>query len=117
PCALGHLTSGGTVANDEALWLARSARLFPLALRDASETTGIWVPEMPVRPGSTDAELLALEAGSVPALAHRVSVFCAREPRGAALFQALGAARVEELGLTGFTERHPSLRRMAVVVP
>jgi hypothetical protein len=34
PCALGHLTSGGTVANDEALWLARSARLFPLALRD-----------------------------------------------------------------------------------
>jgi glutamate/tyrosine decarboxylase-like PLP-dependent enzyme len=116
-CALGHLTSGGTVANDEALWLARSARLFPLALRDASETTGIWLPDVPVRLGGTDAELLSLGPDAALSLAHRVSAFCAREPRGAELFQALAAARVEELGLAGFTERHRSLRRMAVVVP
>jgi len=117
PCALGHLTSGGTVANDEALWLARSARLYPLALRDACEATGIWVPDVAVRASSADPELLALGADDVLVLARRVSAFCSREPRGAELFQALTAARVEELGLAAFAARHPSVERMAVVVP
>ncbi|HZW89877.1 MAG TPA: pyridoxal-dependent decarboxylase [Myxococcaceae bacterium] len=117
PCALGHLTSGGTVANDEALRLARSTRLYPLALRDASAATGAWVPGVPVMPSSTDVELLALGVDDVLALARRVSAYCAREPRGAELFRALAASRVEETGLAAFVERHPGLRRMAVVVP
>ena len=53
----------------------------------------------------------------VLALARRVVRFCAREPRGGQLFEALDAARVEETGLAAFTERHPSVRRMAVVLP
>jgi len=117
PCALGHLTSGGTVANDEALWLARSARLYPLALRDASQATGIWVPDVPVGASSTDPELLALGADEVLTLARRVSAFCSREPRGDELFAALTAARVEEVGLAAFAARHPTLARMVVVVP
>jgi glutamate/tyrosine decarboxylase-like PLP-dependent enzyme len=117
PCALGHLTSGGTVANDEALWLARSARLHPLALRDACQATGIWVPDLPVRPGSSDLELLALGVDEVLGLTRRVAAYCAREPRGPELFRALTAARVEELGLAAFADRHPALKRMAVVLP
>src|SRR5512141_3060433 len=35
PAAYGHLTSGGTVANYEALWLHRAMRLWPLAVHDA----------------------------------------------------------------------------------
>src|SRR5262252_1222131 len=35
PAAYGHLTSGGTVANFEALWLHRAIRFWPLALADA----------------------------------------------------------------------------------
>lgn len=35
PRAWGHITSGGTVANYEALWLLRAARLFPPALAAA----------------------------------------------------------------------------------
>jgi glutamate/tyrosine decarboxylase-like PLP-dependent enzyme len=31
-----HLTSGGTVANIEALWIARNVRYFPLAVREAA---------------------------------------------------------------------------------
>lgn len=38
-----HVTSGGTVANLEALWLARSVRYFPLAVRDACQRHGIEV--------------------------------------------------------------------------
>ncbi|MEP0546921.1 MAG: pyridoxal-dependent decarboxylase [Rhodothermales bacterium] len=33
PYAWGHLASGGTVANIEAMWLARNVRLYPLAVR------------------------------------------------------------------------------------
>jgi hypothetical protein len=32
----GHITSGGTIANFEALWVARNLRFFPLAVRDAA---------------------------------------------------------------------------------
>ncbi len=36
-----HITSGGTVANMEALWAARNIRYFPLAVRDACIRHGI----------------------------------------------------------------------------
>ncbi len=36
-----HVTSGGTVANLEALWAARNIRYFPLAVRDACIRSGI----------------------------------------------------------------------------
>ena len=37
----GHLTSGGTIANFEALWIARNQKLFPVAVRDAAIRLGI----------------------------------------------------------------------------
>lgn len=117
PCALGHLTSGGTVANDEALWLARSTRLYPLALHDACTATQLWIPDVPVRPESKDADLLALGPAEVLGLAGRLSRFCAREGRGAELLEALAGARVEQVGLAAFTERHPRVGQLAVVVP
>lgn len=33
-----HLTSGGTIANIEALWVARAVKYFPLSVRDAAAT-------------------------------------------------------------------------------
>ena len=111
-CALGHLTSGGTVANDEALWLARSARLYPLALRDACAATGLWVPDVPVRAASTDAELLALGRGRGAR---------ARPPRRGLLRPRARAAPSSSRrspppgwrrsGSATFAERHPALRR------
>ena len=38
-----HVTSGGTVANLEALWLARNLRYFPLAVQDVCQQHGIAV--------------------------------------------------------------------------
>jgi glutamate/tyrosine decarboxylase-like PLP-dependent enzyme len=43
----GHLTSGGTVANFEALWVARNVKYLPVALRHAAREAG--VKELEVR--------------------------------------------------------------------
>lgn len=42
----GHLTSGGTIANFEALWIARNLRYFPFAVRDAARS--LKLEELPV---------------------------------------------------------------------
>lgn len=36
PAGWGHFTSGGTIANFEALWVARNVKYFPLSLRDVA---------------------------------------------------------------------------------
>ena len=37
----GHITSGGTIANFEALWVARNLKFLPLAARDAARALGL----------------------------------------------------------------------------
>lgn len=43
--AWAHLTSGGTVANIEALWIARSCRFLPFVVRDVSREFALGLPE------------------------------------------------------------------------
>ena len=42
----GHITSGGTIANFEALWVARNLKLFPIAARDAARSLAL--EELPI---------------------------------------------------------------------
>jgi glutamate/tyrosine decarboxylase-like PLP-dependent enzyme len=42
----GHITSGGTIANFEALWIARNLKFFPIAARDAARALAL--DELPV---------------------------------------------------------------------
>jgi glutamate/tyrosine decarboxylase-like PLP-dependent enzyme len=46
PQAWGHLTSGGTVANIEALWLLRAARSYPLALAEGCRSLNAPLKEL-----------------------------------------------------------------------
>src|SRR6266542_1876719 len=43
----GHITSGGTIANFEALWVARNLKFFPIAARDAARALA--VEDLPVK--------------------------------------------------------------------
>ena len=46
PCAWGHLTSGGTVANYEALFNLREVKFFPIALREAARAMDLELPDI-----------------------------------------------------------------------
>ena len=55
----GHITSGGTIANFEALWIARNLKFFPLAARDAARSLSL--PEIEVRlPSGKSGNLVEL---------------------------------------------------------
>ncbi|MBA4155916.1 MAG: hypothetical protein H0X65_00375 [Gemmatimonadetes bacterium] len=49
----GHLTSGGTVANFEALWVARNVKYLPVAVRWAAEELGVTGVQVPLPDGSS----------------------------------------------------------------
>lgn len=108
PCAAGHLTSGGTLANDEALWLARAVKLLPLAVRDAAGRVGAW-------PGDAlhhadDWTLLGWSPVRCLELAERALT----DPLVAPALQQL---RVEARGLARFTESHPLAADLVVLAP
>ncbi|HJS47007.1 MAG TPA: hypothetical protein VJ773_03360 [Gemmatimonadales bacterium] len=61
--AWGHLTGGGTIANFEALWIARNVAYLPLAIRWAAADLGV---PLPVRlPGGGTADLAELDLHSL----------------------------------------------------
>ena len=55
----GHLTSGGTVANFEALWVARNVKYLPVAVRWAAQAVGVEGVAVTL-PGGARADLAEL---------------------------------------------------------
>jgi glutamate/tyrosine decarboxylase-like PLP-dependent enzyme len=111
PCALGHLTGGGTIANDEGLWLARAVKLYPLAAKDACAKLALWpVPELE---RADDFTLLNWSTAEVLALATALE----QHPRAAELLTAVTASRVETVGLARFAVKHPLVTELVVLAP
>ncbi len=110
-CAFGHLTSGGTLANYQALRLALTLKSFPVALRAAQ------VPEIALPEDDWAAFNLGPDAGI--ALLGQWQAWLATQKNGERkLWRArVEAQRIEQLGLAGFFARHPELRVPQVLAP
>ncbi|MFT3708202.1 MAG: pyridoxal-dependent decarboxylase [Archangium sp.] len=107
----GHLTGGGTVANDEGLWLARAVKLYPLAVADACAALDVSLE--PLREAEDDYSLLEWSPAQCLALAETVTT----HPRAKELVPAIEERRVENLGLASFAAAFPVVSELAVLAP
>ncbi|MFC5581841.1 pyridoxal phosphate-dependent decarboxylase family protein [Rhodanobacter terrae] len=110
-CAFGHLTSGGTLANYQALRLALALKAFPVALR-AAKVSGIELP-------ADDWSAFNLSPAEGVATLEAWQHWLAAQTPAARMhwLQRVEAERVEQRGLAGFFAAHPSLRVPLVLAP
>ena len=110
-CAFGHLTSGGTVANYQALRLALALKAFPVALRAAG------VPELDLP--TDDWAAFNLAAADTIALLERWQAWLAAQTQRERKrwHQRVEAERIEHRGLADFFAVHPTLRVPLVLAP
>jgi glutamate/tyrosine decarboxylase-like PLP-dependent enzyme len=103
-CAFGHLTSGGTLANVQAMRLALALKAFPVALR-AAQPPGFELPD-------DDWCAFNLPHTEALALLVRWQEWLASLPRNERerWVQACERERLETLGGTEFFARHRQLR-------
>lgn len=110
-CAFGHLTSGGTVANYQALRLALALKAFPVALRTAG------VPDF-MLPEDDWAAFNLTPAASIALFGHWQRWLSGLAPTARASWQArVQAERIEQRGLVDFFAAHPDLRVPMVLAP
>jgi glutamate/tyrosine decarboxylase-like PLP-dependent enzyme len=110
-CAFGHLTSGGTLANYQALRLALALKAFPVALRAAG------VPDLPLPDDDWQAFNLGTDGG-IALLDAWQRWLAAQSPADRRAWHArVQAVRLEALGLAEFFARHPTLRVPKVLAP
>ena len=110
-CAFGHLTSGGTVANYQALRLALALKAFPVALLAAQ------VPDIEL-PGDDWAAFNLGPDAATKLLSRWTAWLAAQPPRERRRWErAVMAERLEQLGMVGFFARHPDLKVPKVLAP
>ncbi|MBS0557095.1 MAG: pyridoxal-dependent decarboxylase [Proteobacteria bacterium] len=110
-CAFGHLTSGGTLANYQALRLALALKAFPVALRAAH------VPDLALADDDWSAFNLD-HAATIALLEAWRDWLAAQAPLQRAEWIArVEAERIEQRGLAGFFAAHATLRVPRVLAP
>src|SRR5690349_15231023 len=110
-CAFGHLTSGGTLANYQALRLALALKAFPVALRAAK------VPALELPADDWDAFNLP-PAQSIALLQRWQQWLAAQAPADRTRWLArVEAERIEQRGLAAFFAAHPTLQPPRVLAP
>lgn len=123
PCAWGHLTSGGTVANYEGLWNLRAAKYYPLAVKGMLDELGVDAAAICRRSLSTvDPDPWSwfnLDVDAVVRLREAVADALQAQPaeRRKTLTRQIENARVEHLGHADFHAGQDVLRPPVVLVP
>ena len=105
----GHLTSGGTVANYEALWVARNVKYLPVAVRWAAEELGVERLRVSLPDGSA-AWIQELDLWQLHNLTPSAALDAAAELRNRTgdphrAVQAINLHSLEGLGYQGFERR------------
>jgi glutamate/tyrosine decarboxylase-like PLP-dependent enzyme len=110
-CAFGHLTSGGTLANFQALRLALALKAFPVALRAAG------VPDIDLP--ADDWAAFNLTPTQATALLVQWQRWLAVQPLATRRHwqRRVEAERLEQRGLPGFLTAHPQLKPPKVLAP
>lgn len=110
-CAFGHLCSGGTLANFQALRLAMALKAFPLALRAAQ------VPDLALPPDDWSA--FNLSTADAVALLESWRGWLASQAASerAHWLRRVEAERIEQRGVAGFFAAYPDLRVPRVLAP
>ncbi len=109
PAAYGHLTSGGTVANYEALWLQRAIRCYPLAVIEVLryEKECMSIPALRMLGDAFDPwRLINLSSSEIFDLRDAVEAVLARCAKASELRRRIATACVEHLGMGAFLIRH-----------
>jgi hypothetical protein len=124
PCAWGHLTSGGTVANYEGLRNFVALQFYPLALADAAEAFDLDFDG--VGPGSknltaySDWELYNLSIPNVIKLRetclHRAETKLSKDDFEV-FRESIDQHRFESLGAFDFFNQRPDFKHPIVIVP
>lgn len=119
PSAYGHLTSGGTVANYEALWLQRAIRFYPLALLKASHEDAK-LAALLARHGlaadTTSWQAINWMPAAIFDLHDALERELATRADAASVRARIAEARVEHLGMAEFLLRH-RLATPVVIAP
>lgn len=104
--AWGHLTGGGTVANIEALWIARAVRCWPLAVLRAAQTPAC--PGLAEIAPPNEWAALNLSSDRIRALQASVTGWLARlpVPQQRDATAAIEAERIEQRGAATFPALH-----------
>ncbi|XP_015748257.1 PREDICTED: uncharacterized protein LOC107328056 [Acropora digitifera] len=124
---MGHLTSGGTTANIEAIWAARNVKYFPLGLQEAllkedrlSKARGYKIP-IPQRGSKKEVvsasqwELLNLDVESILKMPLEVEAMTKLQHQE--FMEIMENYLYESIGALEFTRRHKLTKTPCVMVP
>ncbi|HET7561049.1 MAG TPA: pyridoxal-dependent decarboxylase [Rhodanobacteraceae bacterium] len=110
-CAFGHLTSGGTLANYQALRLALALKAFPVALRAAG------VPDLAPWPDGWSAFNLSHDETIALLEAWQQWLKAQSSAARSRWIRRVERERIEQRGLADFFAAHPDLRAPLVLAP